>query len=224
MAYKTGIVSTASGLLTEIEDFLVNDCEWTLEATVSGVHKYFSSTGESGNENIHVHLQYNLKDYNQIPGITYWQNQTFPNAPYDHLNATIMQHYNSGTNVATNENTGKIGPWHLFMGGNVGTATAKLVADSTSNFNNRFAVGTHKYTGNIPNNTSYWFTDFNGPYYQGGNPVYIPSLKVPSLVFSPQTTNDKYFYHIDLLHRRWAYKLSGAVLPESTIRAIYAND
>lgn len=224
MAYKTGTVTTASGLLTEIEDFLINDCEWDLIDTVSsGNNRVYFSNGDSGLENIYVRLQYNLKDYNNTPTSTYFQNQTHVNNSLEHLNATIMQHYDPATNTSTNEVDGRMGPWFLYNGSSTGQTTANLLRVVNTPNRSQISIGTHKNNGSMVNTNTYWFIDVNGTDYHGSNMDFYTDPKKPLGFYSNNPGMEEIFYS-DLLRRRFAYDVPSFGFPGIGTRFCFAID
>lgn len=136
MPFRTGPVTTSSGLLSEINSFLVSECDWILHDDISGDEKVYSSIGSSGMERIYAHLSLNLKDRNCPPQIAYWQNQEFPGAHHQHINVRMSQYWNSSTHVGTSEHQGKTSPWLLYWPSNAsGTTTLNSYFVSHRNSN-----------------------------------------------------------------------------------------
>lgn len=115
MAYKTGIVATASGLLTELVSFAVSQAGWTLEHDVSASEKILKSTGSDGVSHILARLRTGVKDYNGNPSYTAWQNQEYTGAHYEHINVSMLQAYDPAGPTLYNEIDGRVGPWLFFF-------------------------------------------------------------------------------------------------------------
>jgi len=118
MAFETGFVSTASGLLSQLSSFLLGT-GWSLNdnpslSTFSGYNVFFSN-GSLSNEDIYIGIGYGLKDYDNPPAYAAWQNQDYNNAQYELLNIQPMQYWDAGSNQATNMINGRVGPVMMGM-------------------------------------------------------------------------------------------------------------
>jgi hypothetical protein len=113
MAYQTGTVTTASGLMDTIGSFLIG-AGWQLHDDVSADHRVYFSSGASGSEDLYVGIEKNIKDYETDPFHTEFQNQEAQGAHLEHVNVSLYQHWNAGTNTPTNEVDGRIGPWLMY--------------------------------------------------------------------------------------------------------------
>ena len=109
MAYQTGFVSTASGLLTNINSFLLG-IGWTLHNALDTEDLVYRSSGSSGDEEIYIRLRTGVKDYDGIPGHNAWQNQDYAAAKFEHINVSVIQGHNANTSTSYNECDGRIGP------------------------------------------------------------------------------------------------------------------
>lgn len=141
MAFETGTATNVSDLYSKLDLFLTEDCGWTLHHSVASNNKVYKSTGSNTKQDIYIRLQKDLKDNKGIPSHIAWQNQTFNGAKYSHINVFASQYWNESTGAASNQTTGRLGPFFMLVDGNDGSTsrtayitTALSYAQTNSNW------------------------------------------------------------------------------------------